>query len=70
MPEFYLYIFYSNLSKDDKLILPFTHLATMTSNERLHKRLLLIYTTFIITELPHDRENKNACQKGYKLTNH
>ena len=52
--------FYSNLSKDGKLILPFTHLATTTSNVRLHKRLLLAYTTFNITELPHDRENKNA----------
>ena len=59
----------SNLSKDDKLILPLTHLATMTSNERLHKRLLLTYATFNITELPHDRGNRNACRKGYKLTN-
>ena len=54
-------LFYSNLSKDDKLILPFTHLATMTSNERLHKRLLLTHTTSDVAELPHDRENKNAC---------
>ena len=54
-------LFYSNISKDDELILPFTHLAIMTSNERLRNRLLLTYTTFDITELPHDRENKNAC---------